>query len=395
MPTPVPKCLNVASHIEPRFGGIVTSLPPLRRELENQGRYGNPLAAFCLPDEKLPDTESSLGVSQFPHSHLAWFRDAASRRRFDGLVREASVIHVHGIWEGHCAAASRAARRARRPYLISAHGMLDPWALRQKKWKKSLYSQVFERRNLTLAACLRAMTVNEAEQYRRFGLSNPIAIIPNGVDIPANVTSGLFLERYPALRGKTIVLFLGRIHPKKGLLPLCLAWSAVQRQFADAHLVIAGPDCEDTVTALHRIIEEQGIQQSVTFAGLLTGLVKWSAYAAATIFTLPSYSEGFSVSVLEALGSGVPVLITEACYFPEVKTVNAGWTIAQVAEIQAALTTALATPLALIHKMGANGAALVAEKYSWPRIASQFADLYDWLLGGSTPTSCPIWAAPK
>jgi glycosyltransferase involved in cell wall biosynthesis len=273
--------------------------------------------------------------------------------------------------------------------------MLDPWALRQKKWKKSLYSQVFERRNLTLAACLRAMTVNEAEQYRRFGLSNPIAIIPNGVDIPANVTSGLFLERYPALRGKTIVLFLGRIHPKKGLLPLCLAWSAVQRQFADAHLVIAGPDCEDTVTALHRIIEEQGIQQSVTFAGLLTGLVKWSAYAAATIFTLPSYSEGFSVSVLEALGSGVPVLITEACYFPEVKTVNAGWTIAQVAEIQAALTTALATPLALIHKMGANGAALVAEKYSWPRIASQFADLYDWLLGGSTPTSCPIWAAPK
>ena len=305
------------------------------------------------------------------------------------------MIHVHGIWEAHCAAASRAARLLGRPYLISAHGMLDSWALQQKKWKKTVYCRLFERRNLALAACLRAMTVNEAEQYRRFGLSNPIAIIPNGVAIPADVTSSLFLERYPALRGKTIVLFLGRIHPKKGLLPLCLAWCAAQRQFADAHLVIAGPDSEDTVTALHRIIEEQGIQQSVTFAGLLTGPVKWSAYAAATIFTLPSYSEGFSVSVLEALGSGVPVLITEACYFPEVKTVNAGWTMAKVAEIQGTLTTALATPFSSIRQMGANGAALIAEKYCWPRIASQFADLYDWLLGGSTPTSCPIWVSSK
>jgi glycosyltransferase involved in cell wall biosynthesis len=169
----------------------------------------------------------------------------------------------------------------------------------------------------------------------------------------------------------------------------------VQREFANAHLVIAGPDCEDTRAALQRIIQEQRIQQSVTFAGLLTGALKWSAYAAATIFTLPSYSEGFSVSVLEALGSGIPVLITEACYFPEVKAVDAGWTMAKVAEIQATLTTALATPPSSIRQMGANGAALVAQKYSWPRIASQFADLYDWLLGAPTPDSCPIWLAPK
>lgn len=395
MPIPVPRCLNVASHIEPRFGGIVTSLPPLRQELENQGRYRSPLAAFCRPGEQIPTCEASSGISQFPHGHLAWLQDAASRRRFDGLVRDASVIHIHGIWEAHCAAASRAARRARRPYLISAHGMLDPWALQQKQWKKTLYGRLVERRNLASAACLRAMTVNEAGQYRSFGLSNPVAIIPNGVEIPSHVTSSLFLERYPALRDKTIVLFLGRIHPKKGLLPLCRAWPAVQRQFANAHLVIAGPDCEDTVAALQRIIEEQGIQQSVTFAGLLTGPLKWSAYAAATIFTLPSYSEGFSVAVLEALGSGIPVLITEACYFPEVKAVNAGWTMATVAEIQATLTTALATPPSSIRQMGANGATLIAGKYSWPRIASQFADLYDWLLGGSTPASCPIWITPK
>lgn len=393
MPASLPSCLNVASHLDPRFGGIVTSLPPLCRAIEDQARYQSSLAAFCLAEEAVSQEQAS-GVYRFPHDRSSWLLNPHLRKQFDALTREAALLHVHGLWEAHCAIGASAARRARRPYVISAHGMLDPWALKQKSWKKTVYSQLVERRNLGSAACLRAMTLNEAEQYRDFGLKNPIAVIPNGVKIPANLSADLFLDHFPEARGRAIVLFLGRIHPKKGLFELCRTWREVRSRFPESHLVIAGPDFAGTESGLRRVVAEQAIQDSVTFTGMLKGPLKWSAYASATVFTLPSHSEGFSVSVLEALGSGTPVLITDACYFPDVQKAKAGWTIGSATEdeILAALTSALELPVPCIRMLGANGAKLVAEKYSWAKIASQFADLYDWLLGGPAPASCPIWA---
>ena len=121
------------------------------------------------------------------------------------------------------------AREAGKPYIIAAHGMLEGWALQQKKLKKTLYSLLVERPNLRGAACLQALTRAEADDYRRFGLKNPVAVIPNGVDVPPQVSSDLFLWTFPQLKGKRLVTFLSRLHRKKGLDILCQAWSRIRR----------------------------------------------------------------------------------------------------------------------------------------------------------------------
>jgi len=313
------------------------------------------------------------------------------RSRLSSLVVDASICHIHGIWEPHCAITSGLARKLGRPYVISAHGMLDPWALRQKPWKKRIYSQLLEFRSLSSAACLRALTANEAEQYRQFGLKNPIVVIPNGVEVPLSAKADVFEERYPHLRGKRIVLFMGRLHTKKGLIPLCRCWSGVASRFPDAHLVIAGPDSEGIEPQLRKILADCGGNSSVTFTGLLAGDVKWSAYASANLFILPSYSEGFSVAILESLGTGTPVAISHNCYFPDVPAAGAGWlTGVTESEIDTVLSIALNTPAAELAAMGRNGAKLVADKYSWIKVASQFAELYDWILGGNAPASFAV-----
>jgi glycosyltransferase involved in cell wall biosynthesis len=273
--------------------------------------------------------------------------------------------------------------------------MLDAWQLRDKRWKKMPYSSLIERPNLLGAACLRALTRSEADDYRAFGLTAPVAIIPNGVTIPNDLDGNEFLAEHEFLRGKRIVLFLGRIHYKKGLDILCRAWSKIQTQFSDAHLVIVGPDYENTQMRVEREIEELALGKSVTILGMRNGRRKWNALAAAHAFVLPSYSEGFSVAVLEALGCGLPVIVSRHCNFPEISERGCGWIIEpKLNELQAALTECLRVSSSQYATMSANASQLVADRYSWDRIGTLMADTYDWVLGGTKPVDVEIRANP-
>lgn len=314
-------CLNINSHIDPRFGGIVSSLSNFCAAVEGDGRFLSPRAAFCGPDE----AGGQEKISRWPHSHRAWLWESSLRQRLDGDVSTSDLVHIHGIWEAHCQISAASARRCRRPYVISPHGMLDPWALRQKRYKKMLYARLFEMRNLAEAACLRAVTEAEARQMRALGLRNPIAVVPNGIEPPPRTSADLFYSRYPAIRDHAMVLYLGRLHPKKGVLPLAEAWRTVQDTVPRAHLVFAGPDDAGTMAAIQRILHSHSAASSVTFTGLMDHAMKWSAYAAASLFILPSYSEGFSMAVLEALSAATPVVISDGCYFDAAIRAGAGW----------------------------------------------------------------------
>jgi glycosyltransferase involved in cell wall biosynthesis len=268
--------------------------------------------------------------------------------------------------------------------------MLDEWALSQSRWKKRIYSSLIEFPGLSHSSCLRAMTRNEALQYRRFGLKNPIAVIPNGVHIPDRITPDAFFEKYPQLREKRVLLFLGRLHTKKGLFPLCEAWKDLAARFPDAHLMIAGPDFEGIIPALRGALEGSPVA-SFTFPGILNGELKWSALAAAALFLLPSFSEGFSVAILEALGSGTPVVITEKCYFPEAVEAGAAFlTRPDAAAISETLSAALRESESVLHAMGERGAELIRTRYSWPEVADQLAAVYDWTRGASAPAPLPF-----
>lgn len=384
--------LQVISHVSPRYGGIAMSVPELTRATEAESMHSCPIAGFCDEAELehiAPDQRTGLEV--FPTSRLRWTVDTRLRGRLYERIRSSTGVHIHGIWEAHCMAAAEMARSSKRPYMISAHGMLEQWALDHKRFKKALYAALFERRRLQRAVCLRALSADEVNDYRRLGLTNPVVVIPNSVDPPVGIGAKLFLEAHPELVGKRIALYLGRLHPKKGLPLLLQAWSRKAQKGEDLHLVIAGPDSEDTRAVLETMTDELNLRSSVTFTGMLTGEYKWSALAAAKLFILPSYSEGFSVAVLEALAMGVPAIVTGPCHIPEVSIHGCGWVVSpEVGQLEGALNEFLALSRDDAARLGERGRRLARQRFHPSVIGKQMAQVYDWLQGGVRPSDVDI-----
>jgi glycosyltransferase involved in cell wall biosynthesis len=384
-----PLCINISSHVEPRFGGIATSMPRLCEALNGDGVYQSGWAAFCLPEEAAPQ---AAPFWRFPAGFGAWLRGGPHRHRLRDLMRDASVAHIHGLWQAHSWMGGQTARQAKTPYLVSAHGMLDAWAFRHKGWKKRIYSWLQERRNLSQAQCLRALTAAEVADYRRYGVRTPVVVIPNGVPVKPPGSPEPFLDRFPALRDRQRLLFFGRLHRKKGLHLLCQVWGRLAHEFPDAHLIIAGPDEEEIQPELAAICRDAGVADRVLFPGMLQGEMRDSVLAAAGLFLLPSFSEGFSVATLEALGAGVPALVSRQCYFPEIESEHCGWVIEpEPKALEEALRQFFATPSASLRQMGLAGRTLVSARYNWRTIARQFREVFDWLRGGNRPTSVEVW----
>ena len=216
--------------------------------------------------------------------HAAFGYSPGLRKSMASQVTRECLVHVHGLWMYPGLLACRLSRRAGAPLVISAHGMLETWALNNSRWKKKLAGWLFENRNLRTADCLHALCAAEAESFRRYGLRNPVAVIPNGVD-PAEFEQlpgpEVLESRFPALRNRRWALFLSRIHPKKGLPHLLRAWarvSADQRvRSSEWMLVVAGPDEGGHESEMKRLSGELGLESSVLFTGPLHGHEKLAA----------------------------------------------------------------------------------------------------------------------
>jgi glycosyltransferase involved in cell wall biosynthesis len=306
-------------------------------------------------------------------------------------IAKADIVHNHSLWMLPTSYASRSAEHVKKPVVFTAHGTLEPWALAHSGWKKRLVGCAFQNRDLSGAACIHVNSRAEVAGIRAYGLKNPLAVVPNGVDLTpfAQIpTRAVFDDIYPHLANKRICLFLSRLHKKKGLGHLIPAWRRVTKVFPEWHLMIAGRDdgYEDT---LRRLVCDLGVKRSVTLAGPLFGEQKLMALGAASIFVLPSFSEGFSMAVLEAMAARLPVLITPGCNFPEAEEAAAGLQVEPTEDDTArGLHDLLALSDAERDQMGRNGRALVEREYTWERVALQMMDLYRWLLGGG---QAPEW----
>ena len=218
--------LQVVSHLSPQFGGIASSVPRLSKATEAVSNHACPVLGFCSDVELEQVAEDQrAGMSVVPASRFRWMLDRNLRKEMKQMVQAANGVHIHGVWEAHCTIAAGMAKECRRPYVISVHGMLEGWALRNKRLKKALYAALVEIRRMQRAACLRALSLDEVGDYRRLGLTKPIAIIPNGIDAPPFVSPDFFRNAHPEVGNKRIVLFLGRLHKKKGITLLLEAWS--------------------------------------------------------------------------------------------------------------------------------------------------------------------------
>jgi glycosyltransferase involved in cell wall biosynthesis len=385
-------CLNLTAHIDHRFGGLTTSVPLFCKAVERVGEFASPLAAFCTESElSIATAKGEPGIQLYPEDRLSWILRGKWKDQLRRQVQSSAIVHMHGLWQVHSYMGARLARECRRPYLVSAHGMLDPWAMNNRRLKKRVYWHLAESGNLEKAACLRALTRSEAMQYRKLGLKVPIAILPSGVEVPNSISAGSFFARFPELTGRTILLFLGRIHPKKGVQLLCESWAAICAEYPEAHLVMVGPDTEGTQAKLERLLEEKNVAGRVTFAGMLEREDKWSALIAADVFLLPSYSEGFSIALLEALGSGTPAIASKYCYFPELPQEGCGWVIEpERMELERALRECLAMPRGELRDMGERGARLVQDRYSWSEIGRGTTEVLSWMVGGDKPASVEV-----
>ena len=306
------------------------------------------------------------------HSHGIGEALAESMARFD-------LVHIHDLWHHPHYAAAREASRAKVPYVVSPHGTFQPWALNYKQLKKRLYGQLIQRKILENAAVLHAMTQAEAGYVRDFGLTRPITVIPSGIDSKEFDTlppKEAFEEKYQGLVGKRVVLFMGRLHPVKGLDVLANAFSRVSLNRDDVRLVIAGPDENGYAREVSRYLQEAGVLDKSFLTGMLRGDDRLAALARADVFAQPSYSEGFSVAVLEGLAAGRPVVISHGCCFPEVAEAGAGLIVdPDVQQLSSALGKLLDQP-ELGAQMGSRGRELVRERYTWDHIAGMFENLY-------------------
>lgn len=301
----------------------------------------------------------------------------------DGLLRDADhdVLHLHGIWQLQSRSVSRWKRATGKPVMISPRGMLDPWALANSGWKKKLVGAWFENRNLREADCMHALNASEAASMRAFGLKGPIATIPNATDLPQ-------IEPRSPKSGTKTLLFLGRIHPKKGLSELIEAWAGASGTIGDKwHLAIAGWDDGGHLDALRQQIAEAGVGDSVSILGPAFGEEKDRLLRSADAFILPSYSEGLPMSVLEAWAYRLPVLMTAECNLPEGFSESAALEITtDPVELAEALVSGL------LHSdlapMGNRGRALVEARFSWQHVARQHLEVYRWLIDGSERPAC-------
>ena len=295
------------------------------------------------------------------------------------LNADVDILSVHGLWKYCSVGSQRWRRRTGRPYVVHPHGMLEGWALRNGRWKKRIAAALYENQHLRGAACLCALSEAEARSIRRYGLRNPLCVIPNGVDLP-DLSK---VNRKGQSESRRTLLYLGRLHPKKNISNLIRAWNQTSNTQCGSRdrwiLAIAGWDQGGYETELKNIADGA----SVVFLGSQFGAEKRECYRTCDAFILPSLSEGLPMTVLEAWAHAKPVLMTPECNLPEGFEANAALRIGTTSEeIAAGLRQLVEMSGDDRAAMGTRGRTLVSTKFSWPQIGEQMRAVYEWVLGG-------------
>ena len=298
-----------------------------------------------------------------------------------------TLIHDHGIWGQTNLSTWRAAHKNSTPYVLSPRGMLEPWALEFKARKKKIAWSLYQHRIIDSAAVVVATSAQEGENIKKLFPKKPVAIIPNGVDIPTWPDEH---AEHAINRDQGTVLFMSRIHPKKNLIGLLQAWKNLNPNLsAYWRLKIAGPDENDHTNQIAALIKELGLQASVEMVGPVGESDKAVVYRASDIFVLPSFSENFGVVVAEALAFGLPVIATTGTPWSDLPRRRCGWWVKpDPLSLSDALTKAMSCSAEERRSMGNLGRAYAQEAFSWDRIAQQTIDVYRWVLGQGTKPDC-------
>jgi len=388
------KILYTIADLQPESGGPSRSVSALAAAVGNLGNEAEVLAMQYTSGSNAPMVPPGpVKTTLVPNPGRQKFRcppafkSALSRTLL--LAPRSLLLHDNGLWLPTNHAAAVVCGELKLPRIVSPRGMLTQWALRHKGWKKRLAWQVYQRRDLQSAQVLHATSQQEAREFRELGLTQPIAVIPNGVTLSPEVRESEVGSQEAEVR---TILFLGRIHPIKGLMNLVAAWAAIQKsevgsQKSEAsgparwRVIVAGGDENGHLAEVKAEIKKQKLENSFEFAGEVADEAKWDLYRNADLFVLPTHSENFGIVIAEALACGVPVITTRGTPWEDLTTHHCGWWVEIGTEpLAGALNEAMKLPDEERRAMGLRGRKLVEENYSWSSAAKKMVAVYQWML---------------
>lgn len=384
--------LHVIDGLHPRYGGPPRVAVGLACQQVAQGMAPE-ILSLCAHRDRAETLAAwpELTRAHVP-VHLVWRAPPAQLGWSPGLsrfyarrMRDFDVVHIHGIWSLALASAAKAARTAGVPYVVAAHGMLDRWSMARSRTKKRVAMTLFGFADmLRQADGIQFGTTDEAEEARPLGLAAREFAVPNGIDASVldrtlSDGGGTLLETFPGLAGRyPVALFLGRLHPKKGIHLLYDAFARVAADHPNAALLIVGISQDQQYEAeLTRRASERDLAGRVFFTSKLVGREALLATRSAHLLVMPSFQEGFSVAVLEALAAGLPVLATVPCHLSELQAAGAGRVVeATVDGLAEGLRWFFARDAAQLAQLGSHGRRWVETEFTWPAVGAKVEAMY-------------------
>jgi glycosyltransferase involved in cell wall biosynthesis len=298
-------------------------------------------------------------------------------------VRKIEILHDNGIWLPANRAAVGVARETGIPLVISPHGMLKPWSLSHRAWKKKIAWMLYQKRDLAAARVLCATSMEEATSLRECGREQAVAVVPIGVHLPE--LKGRQCEK-PNPR---TALFVSRIHPVKGLLLLVEAWKRVRPR--DWRVIVAGPDEEGHRRVVEKAVGAAGLERQFEFVGPVGDEAKETLLQGADFLILPTMSENFGVVVAEALANCLPVITTTGAPWRGLVDHSCGWWVRpEASELAHAIHEATGLSDKERETMGARGRLWMEREFSWPSMAQRMLSVYEWILSGGDVPGCVI-----
>ncbi len=308
---------------------------------------------------------------------FAWLRKSA----IDGT---ASIIHSHNLWLMPTVYPGWISRLYWTPSVCSPRGALAAAAFGSGSKLKSPFWSIMQRPSLQCYTGFHATSDLELADIRRHGFHQPVAIIPNGIDVPS-------LVRTPGRR--RTLLYLGRIHPNKQVEVLVRAWAQLEGEHPEWQLRIVGTDIDARgyLEKMRQLARELGLER-ISFDGELVSEAKLDAYRSSDVYVLPTLTENFGVTVAESLAAGTPVIVTKGAPWPNLETNGAGWWIEHgIGPLVASMRLAMYRPREELEEMGRRGRQWMLNDYAWPTLAAKMLEFYQWIYRGMSPGDKAPW----
>jgi len=369
------KLLHIIPHIDEEAAGPSYSVPRLCQSLVVAG---NEVELSCLAAKK-----NIKGVNIVIHSEWPFLKRFAVSSSFVKYLRlradSVDIIHNHSLWSMVNVATGWLAPYKAAKLVTSPRGTLSTWALSQNYIiKKVLW--VIQRRVLRYSDMIHATSMVEYEQIRSMGFNAPVAIIPNGIDLPLEFP-------FKKESDRRTLLFLGRLHPTKCVDRLLHAWKELQYNHPEWDLVIVGKGKSNYIKELTHL-KGQLLLERVKFTGAVYGAEKSDIYNNANLFVLPSHSENFGIAVAESLAHSCPVVVSKGAPWSQLEEKKCGWwTDHNIQSLSKSLDISMSTPVEQLRIMGINGRHWMAQDYEWKVIAQKMSGSYNWLVKGGKPPS--------